>query len=224
MNVRRTGLVLGAALLVFVTGSSPNEARAQSRSSYERRSRDRVDDLARTLLESSRTSRRAAAAEELGELGDERGLDALATASAHDSEPEVRRAARRAIRQIRDRGGYDSRPSIRDPNVEAVESYYQRYLGRAADRDGLLAFTRMLANGVSAEDVQAGIISSDEFWRLNGGRPEGFIRGVYQTVLGRKPTRQEMDVWGRRYNLLRGDRSRLAQEFFYAAQRELSNR
>jgi HEAT repeats/Domain of unknown function (DUF4214) len=227
MNARRTALVLGAALLVCGLETSPNEARAQSYSSQIRLPPGRAA-LVRTLLNGVSARRRAEAAEALGETGDQRVLEALATAAAHDSEPEVRGAARRAIRQIRgDQGQWEGgpgpfpRPQPQDPNVVLVESWYQRYLGRSGDRSGLATFAGMLARGVSAEDVQAGILASDEFWRRYGGTAPGFIRGLYESVLNRTPNRAEVDLWGRRYNLLRGDRSRLAQEFVAAAQQEL---
>jgi len=215
MNLHRIALIVGAVLLV---GGLPNEARAQSYSSRHVRSSSGRAALERTLVNAPSASRRAAAAEELGEIGDRRSLEALDTAASDDPSAEVRRTARRAARQIR---AVQEEFAPRDANVELVASWYRRYLGREPDRSGLANFTGMLARGTSAEDVQAGILASDEFWRLNGSRPEGFIRGLYEGVLGRTPRRAEMDSWGRRYNLLRGDRSRLAQEFVAAAQQEL---
>src|SRR5262249_45402136 len=157
--------------------------------------------LVRILLEGVSARRRLLAAEELGETGDPRVLEALATAAAHDTDPEVRRAARRSIRQIRGEqgggwgGGFLPQPPPQDPNVTLVQSWYQRFLGRSADASGLATFAGMLQRGVSATDVQAGILASDEFWQLQGGRADLFIRGLYRAVLNREPSRQEVGIW-----------------------------
>ena len=227
MNVRPFALVFGAAALVCGL-AAPDEARAQSFSSQIRLPAGRAA-LVRTLLEGVSARRRLAAAEELGETGDPRVLEALATAAAHDTDPDVRRAARRAIRQIRgDQGGnwnggwgFVPQPPPQDPNVTLVQSWYQRFLGRSADSGGLATFVGMLRRGVAATDVQAGILASDEFWRLQGGRTDLFIRGLYVAVLNREPSRDEVRGWERRFVALRGDRARLTQEFVTAAQQEL---
>jgi hypothetical protein len=217
MNLHRTALILGAT---FLAGglTSPNEARAQSYFSQSVRLPAGSAALVRTLLKAPSASRRLEAAEELAETGDSRVLEALESAAADDPNQDVRRAARNAIRRIR-AAQDDFAP--RDPNVEAVEGWYQRFLGRKPDRSGVATWASMLARGASPENVQAGILASDEFWELHGRRPAGFIRGLYEGVLSRAPRKAEMDSWGRRYNQLRGDRSRLAQEFVAAAQKEL---
>lgn len=227
MIANRWALAAGTFLLLGVV-SIPTEVFAQSYQSREVTLPPGRAALVRTLLNGVSAKRRYEAAQALGETGDPRVLEALATAAAHDTDPDVRRVARRAIRQIRgDQGGGNWSPAPfpqqqqQDPNVVLVESWYQRYLGRSADQGGLATFAGMLARGTSAEDVQAGILASDEFWRNNGGRPVGFIAGLYQAVLGRQPTRQDLADWGRRYLQLRGDRSRMAQEFVVAAQQEL---
>jgi hypothetical protein len=221
MNLPRTALVLTAALLVAGV-TSPNEARAQSHyfSQSSRLPAGRAA-LVRALLKSPSAERRADAAEELGESGDPRVLDALRTAADDDPSSEVRRAAGRAIRRIR---AVQEEFAPRDPNVELVDGWYRRYLGRAADSSGLATWTARLARGASAEDVEAGILASDEFWQLHDSRPEGFISGLYKAVLSRTPRRAEVLAWGRRYVQLRGDRSTLAQEFVVGAQQELSHR
>lgn len=51
-----------------------------------------------------------------------------------------------------------------ESNVMLVQSYYQQYLGRAADAGGLIYWTGALAAGATPEQVLAGILSSDEFF------------------------------------------------------------
>jgi HEAT repeat protein len=184
--------------------------------------------LVRTLLNSVSARRRAEAAEELGLTGDPRVLEALATAAAHDTEPSVRRAARQAIRQIR--GDQEEPPqwpgpipvpTPRDPNVILVQSWYQRFLGRSADAAGLASHVAALRRGMAAEDVQAAMLASDEFWQNAGGTASDWIVGLYRAVLSRGANRYEIGIWGRRFNALRGDRGALAREFVREAQGEL---
>jgi HEAT repeat protein len=224
---RLAAVAAGALLLAGSTAMPDAELRAQSYSSGVRLPAGRAA-LVRTLLNSVSARRRAEAAEELGETADPRVLEALATAAAHDSEPDVRRAARRAIRQIRgDRDDDDSgigpiqRPASRDPNVTLVDSWYQRYLGRSADRGGLASNVGLLQRGVSPEEVQGIILGSDEFWENSGGTVPRFVGGLYRVILNRDPTRREVEGWVRRYAVNRANRSAVAQEFLAAAQQEL---
>lgn len=225
MNRHFAALLIAASAL---SGVQTGEARAQSYGGGGVRLPSYQAALVRTLLNGVSARRRAEAALQLGESGDPRVLEALATAAAHDTEPDVRRAARQAIRQIRGgqidappRPGPFPPPQPQDPNVVLVESWYQRYLGRSADRGGLGTFAGMLARGTPADQVQATLLASDEFWRRYGGTPAGFIGGLYECVLSRSPTRGEVGNWGQRFNLHRGDRTAVALEFLAAAQQEL---
>jgi len=227
MKACRTALTAGALLLAGAFYVPAPELHAQSYSSNIRLPAGRAS-LVRTLLNSVSARRRLEAAEELGETADPRVLEALATAAAHDTNPDVRKAARRAIRQIRGDtedaqpgpGPFQPPPS-RDPNVTLVDSWYQRYLGRSADRTGLTTYVGMLARGVSAEYVQAAILASDEFWRNAGGTLSDWIVGLYKAVLNRGASRYEVGIWTRQFNAVRRDRLRLAQDFLKEAQGEL---
>lgn len=45
-----------------------------------------------------------------------------------------------------------------------VQQYYQEYLNRLADSEGLVNWAAYLQQGGPAEDVIAGILGSDEFF------------------------------------------------------------
>ncbi len=92
-----------------------------------------------------------------------------------------------------------------------VESWYRQYLGRDADPIGLHDHIQALERGTPPLLVQAAILGSAEYYRLNGANPEGFIVGLYRDVLRRPPTPAEMDVWLRR--AARESRSDLATRF-----------
>jgi hypothetical protein len=112
-----------------------------------------------------------------------------------------------------------------DSACALVQSWYQRYLHGPADPDGLQAWVGLLRNGQPPEEVQAGILASEEYYRNHGSDPRAYIEGLYSDVLGRNANRQEVRGWLETFERDRGDRQRLARQFVRAAQPELqSNR
>jgi sugar lactone lactonase YvrE len=93
--------------------------------------------------------------------------------------------------------GLDAGTTTRDGVVQAilhsseyegdvVQGLYQQYLGRAADPAGLAAFTGMLRNGSTVEQVAALLAGSSEFFQnRGGGTNDGFLNALYQDALGR---------------------------------------
>jgi hypothetical protein len=89
--------------------------------------------------------------------------------------------------------------STSDPAAQ-VASWYQAYLGRTTD-PGSYIWVDQLARGASPEEVQAGIVGSDEYYNRAGGTPQAFIQALFRDALGRQPTPGEMDFWLRRWYL-----------------------
>jgi len=59
-------------------------------------------------------------------------------------------------------------------------------LHRAADPTGLTAFTNLLGNGATVEQVQSLIAGSQEYFQVQGGSTNnGFLSALYQDALGR---------------------------------------
>jgi hypothetical protein len=101
-----------------------------------------------------------------------------------------------------------------------VQSLYRQYLHRPADACGLRGWAKQLrCDGVEA--VQAGILSSDEYYGTHGGCPDGFVRGLYEDVLGRQACAREVHEWVCRLGRC-GCRTRLATDFLVAARAELA--
>jgi hypothetical protein len=97
-------------------------------------------------------------------------------------------------------------------NAAAVQSWYQRYLGRVPSRIALETLVGQLEGGRSPVAVQARVLGSDDFYRRWGGNPNGFINGLYRVVHARVPSRQEVWYWKR--ELWRNpNRERLAVAF-----------
>jgi hypothetical protein len=111
-------------------------------------------------------------------------------------------------------------PTSQDPNVQLVDSWYRRYLGRPVDQVGLNSWLPYL----NTTNCEAGILGSWEYLNRNGGTAEGFVTGLYVDVLGRQPAVNEVQGWVVRLQQFGGDRTALADEFLRAAATELSLR
>ncbi len=95
-----------------------------------------------------------------------------------------------------------------DPNT-LVDSWYRTYLGHPAD-SGITYWVNHLQQGDSADSVIAGILASDEYYKKCGNTPDGFIAGLFNDLLRRRPSQSELDFWVRR--LYTEDRQNLAHD------------
>lgn len=78
-----------------------------------------------------------------------------------------------------------------------VVAIYGRYLNRAPDGAGAEHWLGVLQQGGTFEQVAEGVINSAEFAALHGNTNAGYVRGLYQQVLGRSPGAAELDGWVR---------------------------
>jgi hypothetical protein len=76
--------------------------------------------------------------------------------------------------------------------TKLINSLYFTLLGRAADPVGLDAGLRLLGgtplipfSRATIEQLEAGILSSTEYFQKHGGTDAGFLEGVYHDALGR---------------------------------------
>jgi hypothetical protein len=77
-----------------------------------------------------------------------------------------------------------------------IKSAYQKYLGRLPDQPGLDAWAAAMESGaVTDERLEAGFIGSDEYIALHGGQGAGWVKGMYQDLLGRTPSDDEVNGW-----------------------------
>jgi hypothetical protein len=77
---------------------------------------------------------------------------------------------------------------------------YQNYLGRNPAASEVNYWAAAMNNGLSDERVEAGFIGSPEYIAQHGGSGAGWVRGMYQDLLGRVPTLPEVDGWVRALN------------------------
>jgi hypothetical protein len=72
---------------------------------------------------------------------------------------------------------------------------YQRYLGRPATASEIAGWVNSLQLGLSDEQVVAAFVASDEFYADQGSGLQGWLTGVYQTVLQRAPDQSGLNYW-----------------------------
>lgn len=73
---------------------------------------------------------------------------------------------------------------------------YERYLNRAPEAAGLAFWVDQLQNhGLTDEQLEAGFISSPEFYARAGGTDQAWIDAVYQTLLGRPADQAGESYW-----------------------------
>jgi hypothetical protein len=77
--------------------------------------------------------------------------------------------------------------SSREYHTRQVQDVYQSLLGRPADPTGLDVHVRFLERGGSVDVVNACVLVSEEYFqRHGGGSNTGWLRALYQEVLGRE--------------------------------------
>ena len=105
-----------------------------------------------------------------------------------------------------------------------IRSYFQTFLKREATQTDLDYWRREIRGGVAPLEVQARMLASDEYFQRFGNNPALVVVGMYQDMLGRTPTQNEVAVWLNNWNQARGDRIEFARQFVGSAQAELSTR
>lgn len=89
-----------------------------------------------------------------------------------------------------------------------IQSYYQTYLGRAADPASVASWQNALAHGARAESIVATLVSSTEYFQKNGGvgtnHPQqnfNWLSAVYQSVLQRPIDLAGQTAWANQLDL-----------------------
>ncbi|WP_421733180.1 DUF4214 domain-containing protein [Cellulomonas sp.] len=76
-----------------------------------------------------------------------------------------------------------------------VTGAYERFLGRGPDAEGLRFWVSNLSTGWTVARIEAGFLQSDEYYRLAGSNPAGWVRTLYRDVLHRDAAPSEVDSW-----------------------------
>jgi hypothetical protein len=79
--------------------------------------------------------------------------------------------------------------------ADFITGAYQKYLGRTPEASEVNAWVADMKNGVTDEQVEAYFIGSDEYIANHGGEGAGWVAGMYQDLLGRQATPDEVAAW-----------------------------
>jgi hypothetical protein len=106
--------------------------------------------------------------------------------------------------------------------ADPVNGFYPRYLGRQADEAGIQFWLNAMANGVSEQQVLAGIVGSQEFFVTKGGSTNaGYVTALYSELLLRTdpPSTAELNYYVNQLNAGR-PRADIAYGFIYSTEYE----
>jgi hypothetical protein len=102
-------------------------------------------------------------------------------------------------------------PARADRAARQIIAWYQRYLDRYPDEAGLSDWTEKLRGGRDPLDVEAEILSSDEYWRRAGSDPMGWVDRLFRDTTGRPPSPRDFRFWADRVRF--ADRKQIAVDF-----------
>lgn len=118
--------------------------------------------------------------------------------------------------------GYASLPAassiLASAEANLIRGWYRDYLGRDPGQE-LPALVQLLRGGMAPLDLQATILSSEEFYWQKGRDPQAFVRETLQAVTWSDPSPAEVQRWTDRLTQLRGDRFALVREMLLAQRR-----
>lgn len=117
--------------------------------------------------------------------------------------------------------GYDGGfATNRDEQVEQIVQWFREYLNRdmrAAERQ---VYTSDIDRGMSLDEIRARLLGTPDFYVRSGNDDEAYIRRLYEVVLNRQPTQQEVNAWLRQLEARNGIRTDLAREFLAAVSKQ----
>jgi putative lipoprotein len=101
-----------------------------------------------------------------------------------------------------------------------VAGWYRKYLGRNPDRQGMQAWIDLLNRGTPLPEIEAMLVSSTEMYERYEDNPWKWVIGLYENVLGRRPTQAEAQHWVTRLQQFGDNRLEVSREFLSSARRQ----
>ncbi len=98
-----------------------------------------------------------------------------------------------------------------------IRDAYQRYLGRDAEPAGLGYWLVEMTKGRTITDMEAGFLASDEYYLRSGSVESAWVGNLYQAVLGRAASSDEIAYWVARSRVI--GRFAVAQGFLLSTER-----
>ena len=126
-----------------------------------------------------------------------------------------------ALEQV---GGYDA-PIAQNPQQpqygnqeqpvtqEQLETLFQTILERNPTQREMEAWLSSIRSGQSLNDVRATLLANNQVFNQVDRDKTRYVEKLHELLLERKPTREELAYWTKRYDDLQGIRSDVAREF-----------
>ena len=106
----------------------------------------------------------------------------------------------------------------REYRTGLVTGSYAEFLGRAPDAVGLSGWVAAMEQGMTIQTMEGGFLASAEYYAAAGGTPAGWVRQLYQDILGREPSADEVAYWTGRMAAGTG-RAAVARGFLVSTER-----
>lgn len=85
--------------------------------------------------------------------------------------------------------------SSREYRSRLITGSYQHYLNRAPDAGGMETWLGAMGRGMTIQEMEAGFLSSPEYYVKAGNTDAGWVGKLYQHVLGRSAGASEISHW-----------------------------
>lgn len=80
-------------------------------------------------------------------------------------------------------------------HTRVITDQYYLYLHRAPESAGLNYWLSRMNSGLTAQQLMAALLSSDEYYQSHGSTGTGWLTGLYQDLLGRAPDQGGLGAW-----------------------------
>ncbi|MFO1065791.1 MAG: YbaY family lipoprotein [Pirellulales bacterium] len=110
--------------------------------------------------------------------------------------------------------GYQSYDAV----IAQAQRYYRMYLGRDPSQ---LEIAALMASPISmdADAIPIQLMSSQQYYDMLGNNDTLWLTNVFQQVIGRQPSQDELNRWTIEFARLRGSRTDLLREIFQQKRR-----
>ncbi|MFO1093577.1 MAG: DUF4214 domain-containing protein [Planctomycetaceae bacterium] len=101
---------------------------------------------------------------------------------------------------------------------QQIISYFRTYFGRDPTPQEMPLWTAQVTErGRTLFDVQADMAANEKVWNRCQQDDQRYVELLSESILGKKPTQEELDYWVYQYQKSGGLRRQLAEDFMTAA-------
>jgi hypothetical protein len=122
----------------------------------------------------------------------EQGVSMSAVATAVINSPEALNQLISTPQYPPGQLGNSTPGSLREGDLQGVYQHYLKRAPSAAEQNNALA---ALQSGQTVDQLVRNMVSTQEYFNLNGGTAAGFVNAAYNDILGRAPNSAELAKW-----------------------------